>query len=735
MPRRRLFAVLAGAACIIGSPWAGAQTDPSNFLTVIDIPPAIAPASVGSSTQLNLRGGWLGDYFDAGASFRSNTDIEVNIYGGAVGDYFDAYSGSTINVLGGAVGRFFDAESGSRVNLLGGVVDIGFEAQAGTKVTLAGGHVARNFDAAVGSGVVLVGDDFRINGVPVVWNGGVGSEQPIDLPIEYGAVLSGTLADGAPIALSAKLGDNIAAGVLKLRRATLPPVGFASPNSFGIRDGQTLNTSSTLRPNFNAGHGSRLNVLSGGVASKDLEAFGAEVNVMGGRIEGGFVAFFSEVNLSSGRIDSLSALYNTTINVTGGELDLGFLGSLQHNSQLSMSGGQLQGRVGVESGSSAHLSGGVYESVSLFGGSAQLSGGRQTGRLTAGAGSTITMIGGEFRIDGKPVPGLDTPGATATVQVPFGSSISGVYSDGAPFAFYSSSAYGLDALDGAAITLERTSLPPVGDPDIVVNRSTRVTGLRDGQTLTLTGAGRLADYFVAGAGSTVKIESGTVGREFRAAGANVSIAGGTIGVRMQVMDGATVTMSGGEATYGLAVMNGSTLNQSGGVAEELWAFEGSTVNLYATQFSLDGIDLSAAATPYAPYEITQRNVPLEGTLADGTQFSHILASFYNNEATAVHPNATLTVTLFLPGDYDRSGEVDQLDYLAWRAAYGQAVAAPGAGADGNFDGVVDAADYTVWRDRLGDAFATPTQALAVPEPVSATLLLVGVLAASSPRPQ
>lgn len=54
----------------------------------------------------------------------------------------------------------------------------------------------------------------------------------------------------------------------------------------------------------------------------------------------------------------------------------------------------------------------------------------------------------------------------------------------------------------------------------------------------------------------------------------------------------------------------------------------------------------------------------------------------------------------LPGDYNRNGVVEQGDYLAWRASFGQTVT-PGDGSDGNGDGVVDAADYTVWRDNLG----------------------------------
>jgi hypothetical protein len=55
---------------------------------------------------------------------------------------------------------------------------------------------------------------------------------------------------------------------------------------------------------------------------------------------------------------------------------------------------------------------------------------------------------------------------------------------------------------------------------------------------------------------------------------------------------------------------------------------------------------------------------------------------------------------FLPGDFDRNGIVEQLDYGQWRAAFGSHVM-PYASADGSGDGVVDAGDYTVWRKHLG----------------------------------
>jgi hypothetical protein len=54
----------------------------------------------------------------------------------------------------------------------------------------------------------------------------------------------------------------------------------------------------------------------------------------------------------------------------------------------------------------------------------------------------------------------------------------------------------------------------------------------------------------------------------------------------------------------------------------------------------------------------------------------------------------------IPGDYDNSGEVDNLDYTKWKSQYGMTVD-PFTESDGNGDGIVDAVDYTVWRNNFG----------------------------------
>ena len=83
---------------------------------------------------------------------------------------------------------------------------------------------------------------------------------------------------------------------------------------------------------------------------------------------------------------------------------------------------------------------------------------------------------------------------------------------------------------------------------------------------------------------------------------------------------------------------------------------------------------------------------------------------------------------FVPGDYDRNGTVGLEDYDRWKYSFGRSVE-PGADADGNGDGMVDAADYVVWREVATGAAPGPelsnsvgnSQLRAVPEPATAII--------------
>ncbi|TWT90534.1 hypothetical protein Mal64_09260 [Pseudobythopirellula maris] len=84
------------------------------------------------------------------------------------------------------------------------------------------------------------------------------------------------------------------------------------------------------------------------------------------------------------------------------------------------------------------------------------------------------------------------------------------------------------------------------------------------------------------------------------------------------------------------------------------------------------------------------------------------------------PTIELVVSILdpLPGDYDGDGQVTTSDYDRWVEQFGTT----GPEADGNGNGLVDAADFTVWRDHYTPA----SQAIAVPEPSGAQVLLIAL---------
>jgi hypothetical protein len=80
----------------------------------------------------------------------------------------------------------------------------------------------------------------------------------------------------------------------------------------------------------------------------------------------------------------------------------------------------------------------------------------------------------------------------------------------------------------------------------------------------------------------------------------------------------------------------------------------------------------------------------------------------------------------LPGDFNHDHVVDMADYQVWRDAFGQT---GDVAADGNEDNTVNVADYTLWRDNFGRSeLGGSGSNAAVPEPPSAWLMLVGLLA-------
>ncbi|MEN1682183.1 MAG: peptidylprolyl isomerase [Planctomycetota bacterium] len=97
----------------------------------------------------------------------------------------------------------------------------------------------------------------------------------------------------------------------------------------------------------------------------------------------------------------------------------------------------------------------------------------------------------------------------------------------------------------------------------------------------------------------------------------------------------------------------------------------------------------------------------------------------------------VTIFNFAQGDYNFDGQVSLADYEVWERQFGASLhideyvagqTLTDMEADGNGDGRVDVADYTIWRDAFSAASGAAT---AAPEPTTAALALLGLIAVSS----
>lgn len=204
-------------------------------------------------------------------------------------------------------------------------------------------------------------------------------------------------------------------------------------------------------------------------------------------------------------------------------------------------------------------------------------------------------------------------------------------------------------------------------------------------------------------------------------GSKAIISGGSVGRVSASNDGQAVVI-GGTITGSLGANTGGEVNLAGGSIAAVRMLAGSELNLFGLEFSLDGAPLDELVYGQ-PMEIAARDVPLSGLLSDGSSFSFVLhsASMAPADLNWVHPDATLTVMLSLPGDYNNDRVVDAADYTVWRDHLGSQTVLPHDVSPGS----VTQADYDVWRMNFGRSLAEFTSAAAVPEPLSGVLFLMG----------
>lgn len=273
----------------------------------------------------------------------------------------------------------------------------------------------------------------------------------------------------------------------------------------------------------------QLNLFDGGVIGDTVGGGESELNVFGGWVANNSVIRNVDLNIYDGVVgDNVTIVSIPSVLIAGGVI-----------------------------GSSFHSD---FSSVTVTGG-------------TFGDGfrsnAMPLLIGSDFRVDGVLVNGLENIGDEQSVFVN-GEVLSGTFFDGTPFAFQSN-------IDLRRVRLRKSDLPLPIPFQAVSAAASAIFGVRDGETLLVDAA--LGKHFNAGRGSQVDVvDGGSIGENFEAVSAVVSITGGTIGEGFQAFGDSTVEISGGSIGARFEALGGSTVEISGGtIAEDFQARDGSSV--------------------------------------------------------------------------------------------------------------------------------------------------------------
>lgn len=200
-----------------------------------------------------------------------------------------------------------------------------------------------------------------------------------------------------------------------------------------------------------------------------------------------------------------------------------------------------------------------------------------------------------------------------------------------------------------------------------------ILGNTTGQ-LNVQSGGSVDSSFDAYSGGELNISGGTVGNFLRARrDSEINISGGTVGDHFSASAASVVNISGGTVgedfnVFGGGFFGNGIVNISGGnFGNNFEALSESEVNLFGTEFLLNGTPLNLALDQTITIINRGAGEVLSGTLSDGTAFD-----FELNDVLTFSPlddffadDATVTVTLAAPsvtlGDVSGDGLVNFLD--------------------------------------------------------------------------
>lgn len=677
----------------------------------------------------------------------------IELATGSIGEKSMIYHGTTMRVTGGEVGSNFEIGPGSRLEMSGGTIREAFRAHSGSEVLYSGGKFSPSaFWTELGSQFTIVGDEFRLDGVPLEI-ASTGAVHPFEIPAK--AVLSGTLADGTAFTFGNWF-SGFAEGTLRLQATEIPDAEPAlirlptDPAPQGLRTGQTLMMAdgAELGDFFTAGWDSTVQ-MSGGRIGHQFQAVGSFVNVTGGEIESLDVMHSSVINLAGGRVASWARVgHSAILNISAGAID--GTAHVFDGGIMNVSGGSVRRTITVSNESQVRMTGGVISDASLLGSSLKIEGGEVDGEVYLNGGSRIEIRGGkladgftvdegshamlygrEFRIDGEPF--LFDLFSLGVLDISEGAVLSGVFSDGTPFAFTS---YERDHFAPGTLRVSTTLLPFIpGLGDISPQ------GLSPGQELTLKTSETLGRNFTAGWDSTLHLTGGEIGDNFEAVGATVNVINGTIGEGMDVLFGSMLNMSGGKIGRELEVHRGGVAKISGGELDKVAVRAGgelhltggeigtvldrgtiyleaeSELHITGRNFLIDGQRIDglepgdSVVFDWETLTSNSRSLSLEAALLYGSPLKVDLekSAYYSASSWQDFGPRMIVLTSVWPGDFDNNRLVEGNDFLTWQR---------------------DQPNWTIalWRETYGTQVAPTTSSTVVPEP--AAFLLISVFCLS-----